>query len=150
MNPGWVGARPATNPGSVAGPLLVPGLLSPEAARLGKGQPWINICPGFWVPMYNSRKRREDRERREGIGLRVPPHIPGGAVLSPARIAVWGEDAPCQHQITQRSPVQPPHFIDREAEAEGILLIVFSSLLAVLPPQLWGCGRWVPRVRPAR
>lgn len=53
----------AANPGSMARPLLVPSLLSPEAARLGKAQPWINICPGFWVPMYNSRKRREDREK---------------------------------------------------------------------------------------
>lgn len=138
MNPGWAGTRPTASPGSVAGPLLVPGLLSPEAARIGKAQTWINICPGFWVLMYNSRKRRADRERRKGLGLGVPPHIPGGALLSPARITVWGEDVQCQQQITRRSSVQPPHFIDREAEAEGILLIVIPSLLAVLPTQVWG------------
>lgn len=88
--------------------------------------------------MYNSRKRRVDRERREGLGLRVLSPIPGGALLSLARITVWSEDVQSQHQITQRSSVQPPHFIDREAEAEGIFLIVIPSLLAVLPTQVWG------------
>lgn len=52
--------------------------------------------------MFNSRKRREGE-----IGLRVPSQTSGGAWLNPAQRHIQGGDVQCQHEITQRSRMQP-------------------------------------------
>lgn len=65
--------------------------------------------------VYNLRKRRKEGRERRILGS--PPPTPEGALLSPARITVWGEmynivirllrDDPCKPLILQIGGLRP-------------------------------------------